>query len=165
MPGLRNLLNAAGNRITSLGAATADSDAAQFGQTMKLVKRQVLTSDSTAYSASGDTDMTVTGVPVVLGRVYPVHFHSQVTVNAAGTWRVILKVGGSDYDRIHHMVWGSSGVITISVWTEYVPTSTTTLTFTIALSEVAGTSTMTLNGAAAVRRRLSIYDGGVDNAV
>lgn len=125
------------------------------------IKSFASTSNSSGFTADTTTDMVVSNVEVVADRLYQVHLHTQYDLSAAGVWNLNFRVNGTVTDRFAVINEGAAKVGTIDASVYWRPTVTTTTDdVDLAVDEVAGASTLTLQAAATARRTLAVIDVG-----
>lgn len=124
-----------------------------------VVAPQVLTSDSSAFTADGTSDMTLVNVPVDSSRSYMINFHSAWGANAAFRWLAEVQIDGATLARLGD---GQYLAALNGVWSARIPwlPATGTPTITVKVVEVTGTATFTLVGASTTPRYLSVEDVG-----
>lgn len=126
-----------------------------------IVDQESLTTNN-AHSVDGVTDLNLTNVPVVAGRTYEVHLHTQFDLSAAGTWHLVFRVNGSTVDRFATINEGAAKVDTIDATVYWTPSASgSTDDLDVFADEVAGAATLTLQGAAGISRTLTLTDVGV----
>lgn len=125
------------------------------------------------YTADSVTDLAIANVPVVAGRRYAVHVHTQYDLPAASgdqRWLFLFRVNGATVDRfatvgnVHDTV-GAQAVMQGTVdetvyWTPSVTQSTDDVD--VFLDTTSGaTPSITLNGASTAKRTLTVIDVGL----
>lgn len=119
------------------------------------------TADSSAFSSTTTTDMVLNNVSVIINHWYEIRLHTQVSLSGTGVWTLDLLVNGVAVDRM----WRIDQVNPVhtadagSFW--QAPATAATDDFAIRATEASGTATLTLVGAAAVHRWLTIRDLGI----
>lgn len=113
-----------------------------------------------SYSATGVTDTVINNVPLVAGRKYDIHLHTQWNLDSLASWRWSLRVDGTIVDRFKELN-SAATTDTLDSWCRYEPTVTSnTSDLDLHLTELAGASTLTLQADATINRRMTIYDAG-----
>lgn len=116
------------------------------------------------------TDTVLNNVPLVAGRIYGIHFHSQITLSVAdGAWNILLRRNGSSIDRFARVVNNSDAVgtfatlvTTIDAMVFYEPTVTSsTDDFDVQFEEVSGGATFQADGAGTAIRWFTVIDLGL----
>lgn len=123
--------------------------------------RQILTSGSAVYSASGATDFTISNVVVRAERLYRVHFHSAFQVLVGGTTRytVQLFVDGVDTDRLADVSTATSLDSQFDSAILWLPTSGTKV-IEARVVKVAGTGSISFPATATATRQFYVEDAG-----
>lgn len=125
-----------------------------------IVARQVLTSSEGPYTGNTTTAFSLVDVPVDVTRLYRVNIHQQVSFSVgAGNWSLRLMVDGVLHDFLSRMDGSAtfSEVVTDSVLWE---PATGTPDLTVQAAEESGGASITLNGAATVKRWFWVEDIG-----
>lgn len=115
------------------------------------------------HSADADTDMALNNVPVVSGRFYGVHAHSQIDLNnGPGDWLLRLRLNGADFrDLCRVQTTDTDLTITMDALVPWQPSTTqATDDLLVRADEISGTSDITLNGASSTIRTLTVLDLG-----
>jgi len=132
-----------------------------------VVRQQVLDTAPGDYTTTTTTDMTLTNVPVVAGRLYAVHLHVRWTfasIAAAARWVLDFHVnGGTRLDTFDDIQFGQTGTyrgLTDSTlfWTPAVTAETDDLT--IVATEATDGATLGLEATSTTLRTLTLSDWG-----
>jgi hypothetical protein len=158
-----------GSTVTVPPILTLDDNQEAEVAAQGIIAQQVLTANGSGLTVSSDTDMLLNNVPVVAGRLYGIHLHTEVQLSAAlGLWTLNLLINGAAYDRFERIENGPDAsenvqkVYTIDAMVTWeAPTTQATDDFLVRATEHSGTATLTLPASANVRRTLTIYDLGV----
>lgn len=151
----------AGDAIAVTPTIALDDDQEATVAAQGVIAQHKLTSNSAAYSADSLTDMALTNVPVVGGRIYAIEFHSRLTLSGLGSWAIECNINGVKVDEFGWIV-GDTIQNTLTgrvLWEPTVTASTDDITVTA--NELGGTATLTLTAAGAVPRYLALIDLGV----
>lgn len=111
---------------------------------------------SPTYTASGNTDMVLGAVPLVLGRAYLVWLNTTVDFTGTGSWTVALSVNGVGVFRTAYFFVDSHA----NACLVYYPTSTGVWDFRVTVALQTGTSSLRLAASADVPRTFWIEDVG-----
>lgn len=131
---------------------------------MGVIAQQTLTVDSPAYAANSLTDFVLNNVPVKAFYMYAIHIHTMCNLNAAvGDWGLVLRINGVDYSRMAYVqnrdAVSENRMLDATVfWTA--PATAATDDFTVFADEIAGSTTLVLQGSATVKRTFTIYSLG-----
>lgn len=147
---------------TSASFARADHDHATSVLPWGFVVGQEITSNSSGFTASGATDFALNSFAVNTTRRYRVWCLTQWSITGGvGVWTVDFAVGGVAVDRFDVLESESAGqfqgfVASNVLWTP----GAGTVNLTVTVTEVVGTSTLTLQGGATNIRRFYVEDVG-----
>jgi len=123
--------------------------------------KHVLTSNSTGYTATGNTDMVMAAFAARDDRSYRLHLHSAVLMSTTGAWTLEFSAAGTDVGRAALLIDVSSilggQVVASCLWN---PATTTTYDLRIKANELSGSATLTLNGSATNPRQFWVEDIG-----
>jgi len=125
------------------------------------LREHVLTTNSSAYSATGTSDMVLTSVPVRNDRKYKATFTGMIKINTTGTWVIEFNAGGTNVGRFG---FEASPNITLGDYKTgtclWLPAATAAVTLRVGHSEIAGTSTLTYEGSGGYPRMFWLEDIG-----
>jgi len=116
------------------------------------------------YSGDSVTDMVLSDVPVVAGRIYAVHLHTLIEFSATSSaaWNVFLRIDGNNhgpFDRLEASEVQRPMVDKTLYWE---PDTTGTYDLDVYLDEATGSVTASLLGSGSnLRRTLTVIDLGL----
>lgn len=155
----------AGDAIVITPTFTLDDNKEAAVAAGGIVRQFAAAFSSAALTVDTVTDMVLSNVPVVAGRTYAFHFHSDVNLSAAlGDWAFDLQVNGVTVDRLVYVqnVAATSENRTadgVCYWTA--PATQATDDFQVLANEIGGTASLTLLASATNRRTFTVHDVGV----
>lgn len=133
---------------------------AYFKTCWGVVASQLLTADSIGYTASGNTDMVLSGVSVRGDRNYKVHLGAHLTISAAAVWTVRLNIDAVEMGRFTVVNEFFAGGEYHSADLLYQPPANATVELRVYVVESSGTATFTFKGASTNPRQFWIEDFG-----
>lgn len=144
-----------------------DTDVAARGKVAQVINTD---NDGPFTTSTTSTDMVLSNVPVVAGRLYEIHVHAQATLSVAdGAWNVLVRLNGATIDRIEAVRNTTDAVGTFAAQTSTVdgcvywePTVTqATDDLDVFWEESSGGATFQADGTATARRTFTITDVGL----
>lgn len=151
---------------TSGDAARADHVHATNVLPWGVVAQQVETTNDGGHSADTATDFALSNVPVVAGRLYAIHMHSDVlfaSVDVNARWVLRLRLNGSNiavFEDLEPRVGGNSRRVSDATCYWEAPTTQATDDFDVFADEIVNGADITLEASATNPRWFTITDIG-----
>jgi hypothetical protein len=132
-----------------------------------IIRQQQLTTDGAVFNADSVTDMVLTNVPVIGGRTYEIHLHTEVSfasLDVTARWILETRINGVVLDRFANLMPAVGGTTQLSVdasvfWTPTLTAETDDID--VFANELTNGADIQLRGSATSTRILTLTDVGV----